>query len=66
MARIVEKSIPWVVLIAAVLCLVALIGAIVLLIIGHSVPDELWTILVAGFAFFLGGVRSKLPAEVDG
>lgn len=63
MAKIVEKSFPWMIIIAAVLCAIALIGVMVLLCMRIPVPSELWTILIGGFAFFLGGTRAKSSDE---
>ena len=48
-------SLPWLLLLVAVLVAVATIGAILLLCLGKTVPPELWSLVSGGFAFFLGG-----------
>jgi len=60
-----KKGFPWLLALAGLLVLVALIGAVVLLCLGHVVPAELWALVTGGFTFFLGGAawNYKPPSE---
>ena len=64
----VKKVMPWALLLAGVLVFVALVGVVLLLCLGKPVPSELWSVVLGGFTFFLGGAASsfKPPDQIGG
>jgi hypothetical protein len=68
MMATVKKVFPFTLIIAGVLVGLALVGSIVLLCLGHTVPTELWGVVVAGMSWFVGGAAhnytpGKLPSD---
>jgi hypothetical protein len=60
----VKRGFPWLLGLAGLLVLVALIGAVTLLCLGKPVPSELWALVSGGFTFLVGGAAwSFKPAQ---